>query len=81
MTAQEISDLLTSNIGKAVRVTPVGGEPELLLVLSVDKEGFTYQLLASGQDQSVKHWWPTDEVTEIEGPLEPPQSPEFGKGP
>lgn len=70
MTIEEISRALRSNIEKVVRVIPVSGDPELLLVVSVDEEGFTYHPRKAGQDPKVTHWWPKDEIAEVEGPIE-----------
>lgn len=74
MTVEDVFRLLKANIGRVARVTPVDGEPELLLIKSVGQEGFTYHLLGPGQDRKITHWWPADEVVQIEGPLEMPDN-------
>jgi len=62
MTIKEAGDILRANVGRTVRVTPIGGEPEVLTVMSVDGEGFTYKLRTADSDQTITHWWPFDEV-------------------
>jgi hypothetical protein len=44
MTTKEISDIVKANVDKTVRVTYSNGEADLALVLTVDDEGFVYDL-------------------------------------
>lgn len=62
MTTDDIAHILKLLLGKAVAVTLPGGEQQLVRVISVDCEGFTYNLIGGDDDSSVVHWWPYDEV-------------------
>jgi hypothetical protein len=62
---EQIRSLITASTGRTVSITPVGGDPQLLSVVSVDKEGFTYHLFEEGQDELTLHWWPLDEIAEV----------------
>lgn len=73
MTTQEITLALKANIGKTVLVTPTEGqdsEPELLFVISVDGEGFSYRILTDPAlcDPSVVHWWHYSDVVDVRPP-------------
>lgn len=47
------------------------GTYSLVELLSTDQEGLTYRLIDQGQDRSVTHWWPFDEVVAVSNPKEP----------
>ena len=66
MTLTEVEASLRVRVGQAVRVTPIAGDPETLLVVSVDQEGFTYRLSGLKYDPEVLHWWAFEDVSGVE---------------
>jgi hypothetical protein len=57
MSSDQVQQVLAGNVGKAVKVTTHDGEVWILAVLSVDGEGFTYQITGHPEhDPAVWHW-------------------------
>jgi hypothetical protein len=68
MTTLEIQKVISENIGARLMVTPTGSsDPDLVLVLSTDEEGFTYKILTDPAlyDPKITHWWPFDDVSDV----------------
>ncbi len=63
MTSIEIRELLNANLDRGVQVLWDDGEKEDVMVVSVDDEGFVYDLIPA--DPKTPYWNRFDEVTEI----------------
>jgi hypothetical protein len=68
MTTKEMSDIVKANVDKTVRVTYSNGEADLALVLTVDDEGFVYDLASVPPEaRKTSYWTPFSEIKRIEG--------------
>jgi hypothetical protein len=60
MTTKEMSDIVKANVDKTVRVTYSNGEADLALVLTVDDEGFVYDLASvPPEERKTSYWTPS----------------------
>ena len=67
MTTNEMSDLVRANIDKTVRITHSNGEVDLAIVLTVDDEGFVYDLASlAPEERKTSYWTAFSEVEKIE---------------
>jgi hypothetical protein len=66
MQPDEMIEILKANIDKTVRVTYQDGDTDLALVLTVDDEGFVFDLasLRSGE-QNTSYWARFSDLTEV----------------
>jgi hypothetical protein len=64
MTSEEIARFLNANIGKKLKLTFADSEPEVVLLLSTDDEGFQGYLI--GDDPPTRQWWQTDWVADVQ---------------
>jgi hypothetical protein len=68
MTTEEIIRVLKANIAKAVKVTYQDGDTDLVLVLTVDDEGFVFDDLASLRQEERKtgYWTRFSDLAEVQ---------------
>ena len=67
MTIEEMAAITKANIDRTVTVRFRNGESDLALVLTVDDEGFVYDLASlEPQDRKTSFWTAFSEVEEIE---------------
>ena len=57
MTTKEIIEVLKANIDKTVRVTYQDGDTDLALVMTVDDEGFVFDLASLNPGEGKAIYW------------------------
>jgi len=71
MTTAEIGEFLRANIDKTILVKYKNGETDLALVLTVDDEGFVYDLGSlKPEDRETEYWTPFSEIEDVQ-PVNP----------
>lgn len=73
MTGEEIAQLLRANINKIVRVTYQDGSIDSVLVLTVDDEGFVFDVasIEDGGRKTTEYWTPFSEISDVQ--ITPPE--------
>ena len=67
MSLDEIIQLVRSNVHKVITVKYKTGEVDVALVLTVDDEGFVYDLASLEQeDRQTEYWTPFSEIAEVQ---------------
>jgi len=68
MTTEEIIQVLRANIDQTVWVIRQDGDTDLALVLTVDNEGFVFDVVSmhDGERKTTAYWTPFSEVAEVQ---------------
>jgi hypothetical protein len=75
MTTEEIVRVLRANIGKTVKTTSQDGDTDLVLVLTVDHEGFVFRLTSVPHDeQKMPYWTRFSDLAEVQSVNSPESS-------
>jgi hypothetical protein len=66
MTVDEIIKLVRTNVDQVIVVKYRTGEVDMALVLTVDAEGFVYDLASlKPEDRTTEYWTPFSEIDEV----------------
>jgi hypothetical protein len=69
MTVDEIIELVKANVDNVITVTYKSGEVDTALVLTVDDEGFVYDLTSlKPEDRKTEYWTSFSEIAEVRSP-------------
>ena len=73
---KDLADIVRANLDKTVRVTYRNGETDLALVLTVDDEGFVYDLAsARPEERKAAFWTAFSDIAEIQPASSPDKLP------